>query len=125
MDLIQNDENYKNILQVMLQKAFQVTPVYKEVDEWDEEEGYHMGVYLCLGKKEHEFQPNSEFVKPVEDYMKSPDSNALDVLKTMWFHRDEKYDCGLVIFLSSSKHKIKKKAEQAACKFSIDKLSQF
>ena len=125
MDLIQNDENYKNILQVMLQKAFQVTPVYKEVDEWDEEEGYHMGVYLCLGKKEHEFKPNSEFVKPIEDYMKSPDSNALDVLKTMWFHRDEKYDCGLVIFLSSSKHKIKKKAEQAACKFSIDKLSQF
>ena len=32
MDLIQNDENYKNILQVMLQKAFQVTPVYKEVE---------------------------------------------------------------------------------------------
>ena len=125
MDLIQNDENYKNILQVMLQKAFLITPIYKEVDEWDEEEGYHMGVYLCLGKKEHEFQPNSEFVKPIEDYMKSSDSNALDVLKTMWFHRDEKYDCGLVIFLSSSKHKIKKKAEQAACKFSIDKLSQF
>ena len=47
----------------------------------------------------------------------------LDVLKTMWSHRDEKYDDGLVIFLSSSKHKIKKKAEQAACKESIVKLS--
>ena len=122
MDLIQNDENYKNILQVMLQKAFQVTPIYKEVDEWDEEEGYHMGVYLCLGKKEHEFQPNSTFVKPIENYMTSIELNALDVLKTMWAHRDEKYDDGLVIFLSSSKHKIKKKAEQAACKESIVKL---
>ena len=47
----------------------------------------------------------------------------LDVLKKIWLHRDEKYDCGLVIFLSSSKHKIKKKAEQAACKSSIEKLS--
>ena len=31
MELIQNDDNYKNILQVMLQKAFQVTPIYREV----------------------------------------------------------------------------------------------
>ena len=45
-ELIQNDDNYKNILQVMLQKAFQVTPIYREVSGWDENEGYHMGVYL-------------------------------------------------------------------------------
>ena len=122
MDLIQNDENYKNILQVMLQKAFQVTPVYKEVDEWDEDEGYHMGVYLCLGKKEHEFEPKSPFIKNVNDY-KNIEMTALEVLKTMWAHNDEKWDDGLVIFLSSSKHKIKKKAEQAACKDSISKLS--
>ena len=122
MDLIQNDENYKNILQVMLQKAFQVTPVYKEINDWDEEEGYHMGVYLCLGKKEHEFQPNSSFIKNIE-YYKNSEMNVLDVLKKMRMHRDEKYDDGLVIFLSSSKHKIKKKAEQAACKESIDKLT--
>jgi len=122
MDLIQNDENYKNILQVMLQKAFQVTPIYKEVTEWDEEEGYHMGVYLCLGKKEHEFEPTSPFVKNVKDY-KSKEMPSLEVLKTMWSHNDDKWDDGLVIFLSSSKHKIKKKAEQAACKESIVKLS--
>ena len=122
MDLIQNDENYKNILQVMLQKAFQVTPVYKEINEWDEEEGYHMGVYICLGKKEHEFQPNSPFIKNIE-YYKNSEMNVLDVLKKMRMHRDEKYDDGLVIFLSSSKHKIKKKAEQAACKESIHKLT--
>ncbi len=123
VNLIQSDDNYKNILQVMLQKAFQVTPVYKEVNDWDEEEGYHMGVYLCLGKKSHEFEPNSDIVKPVEHYMESNELTAIEVLKTMWFHRDEKYDEGLVVFLSSSKHKIKKKAEQAACKASIEKLS--
>ena len=106
----------------MLQKAFQVTPVYKEINEWDEEEGYHMGVYLCLGKKEHEFQPNSSFIKNIE-YYKNSEMNVLDVLKKMWIYRDEKYDDGLVIFLSSSKHKIKKKAEQAACKESIYKLT--
>ena len=122
MDLIQNDENYKNILQVMLQKAFQVTPVYKEISEWDEDEGYHMGVYLCLGKKEHEFEANSPFIKNVKDY-KTNEMTALEMLKTMWVHNDDKWDDGLVIFLSSSKHKIKKKAEQAACKFSIEKLS--
>ena len=48
MELIQNDDNYKNILQVMLQKAFQVTPVYREIGEWDEELGYHMGVFFVL-----------------------------------------------------------------------------
>ena len=57
MKLIQSDENYKNILQVMLQKAFQVTPVYREITEWDEETGYHMGVYLCLNIKSREFTP--------------------------------------------------------------------
>ena len=122
MDLIQNDENYKNILQVILQKAFQVTPIYKEVDEWNEEEGYHMGVYLCLGKKEHEFQPNSPFVKNVKDY-RSNEMTPLELLKTIWALNDTKWDDGLVIFLSSSKHKIKKKAEQAACKSSISKLT--
>ena len=44
-------------------------------------------------------------------------------MKTLWTFQDEKYEEGWVVFLGSSKHKIKKKAEQAACKISIDKLS--
>ena len=35
---------------------------------------------------------------------------------------DNNTNDGWVIFLSASKHKIKKKAEQAACKESINKL---
>ena len=45
--LIQNDDNYKNILQVKIQKEFKVTPHYLEM-EHDLELGYKMGVYLCL-----------------------------------------------------------------------------
>jgi len=120
--LIQSDDNYKNILQVMLQKAFQVTPVYKEITEWDEEEGYNMGVYLCLDIKSHEFNPNSNIVKQISD-VGMGETTPLENMKILWHHRDEKYENGWVVFLGSSKHKIKKKAEQAACKMCIDRLS--
>jgi len=115
--LIQNDDNYKNILQVILQKNFQVTPVYREITNWDENTGYHMGVYLCLNKKSHEFTPGDKNIKTIENW------GSFENLKEAWKYKDDKYDEGLVIFLSESKHKIKKKAEQAACKEAIDKLS--
>jgi hypothetical protein len=50
--LIQNDDNYKNILQVKIQKEFKVTPHYLEI-EYDMELGYKMGVYICLGQPIH------------------------------------------------------------------------
>ena len=114
--LIQSDENYKNILQVKLQKAFQVTPIYREISEWDEEFGYHMGVYLCLNKKSHEFTPQDDDIKTIEFF------GSFANLIEAWEFRDDKWDTGLVVFLGESKHKIKKKAEQAACKISIDSL---
>ena len=52
-DLLQNDDNYKNILQVLIQKEFKTTPVYVEISPHDDDEGYHMGVYLCLGQDAH------------------------------------------------------------------------
>ena len=116
MKLIQSDDNYKNILQVILQKAFQVTPVYREITEWDEETGYHMGVYLCLNKKSHEFTPQDDYIMDISFW------GSFENLKEAWKYRDEKWENGLVIFLSESKHKIKKKAEQAACKLAIETL---
>ena len=53
-DLVKNDDNYKNILQVKIQKEFKKTPTYMEISEQSEEEGYHMGVYLCLNCEPHE-----------------------------------------------------------------------
>ena len=114
--LIQSDDNYKNILQVILQKAFQVTPVYREISDWDDETGYHMGVYLCLNIKSHQFTPQDEKIKGIEFW------GSFENLKQAWQYRDDKWDSGLVVFLSESKHKIKKKAEQAACKLAIDLL---
>jgi len=114
--LIQSDDNYKNILQVILQKAFQVTPVYREISDWDDETGYHMGVYLCLNIKSHQFTPQDENIKNMDFF------GSFENLKNAWLYRDEKWDSGLVVFLSESKHKIKKKAEQAACKMAIDLL---
>ena len=53
INLIKNDDNYKNILQVKIQKEFKVTPHYIEVEEYNIESGYYMGVYLCLGQPIH------------------------------------------------------------------------
>ena len=53
-ELIKNDYNYKNKLQVLIQKEFKTTPEYVELDH-DTESGYEMGVYLCLGQDIHEF----------------------------------------------------------------------
>jgi len=114
--LIQNDDNYKNILQVILQKAFQVTPVYREITEWDEDTGYHMGVYLCLNKKSHEFNPQDSDIKRLEEF------GSFENFKQTWQNRGTKWESGFVLFLSESKHKIKKKAEQSACKMAIEAL---
>jgi len=116
VQLIQNDDNYKNILQVILQKAFQVTPVYREITEWDEDTGYHMGVYLCLNKKSHEFNPQDNDIKKLEEF------GSFENFKQTWQNRGTKWKSGLVLFLSESKHKIKKKAEQSACKMTIEVL---
>ena len=117
MELIQHDDNYKNILQVMLQKAFQVTPVYREISDWDEEEGYHMGVYLCLNVKSHEFEPSDANILKIEFFKNI--TKPLDNIKQLMLDNPDKK---MIIFLSEDKHKIKKKAEQSACKMAIDKL---
>ena len=70
MELIQNDDNYKNILQVMLQKAFQVTPVYREITEWDEETRLSYGCLFMFNIKSHEFEPKMTFLK-IEKFFKN------------------------------------------------------
>ena len=56
IELIKNDDNYKNILQVRIQKDFKVTPHYLELNH-DIDTGYTMGVYLCLGQPIHNLDP--------------------------------------------------------------------
>ena len=104
--LIQNDDNYKNILQVKIQKEFKVTPHYLQIFH-DLEDGYKMGVYLCLGQPIHSvnikdavhintFTGLQTSFKTVQDYI--TDHNGK-----------------IFLFLGEGQHKIKRKAEQIAC----------
>ena len=108
VELIQNDYNYKNILQVKIQKEFKVTPLYIEF-EHDIDLGYKMGVYICLGQPSHDLNHN--------------DSIHYDELKCFknihqYIEENEK----VLVFLGEGQHKIKKKAEQIACEKSLNKI---
>jgi dsRNA-specific ribonuclease len=99
--LIQNDDNYKNILQVKIQKEFKVTPHYLEI-EHDIELGYKMGVYLCLGQAIHTLSHS--------------DSVDISYFKNFKAIQDFANETKKVfIFMGEGQHKIKRKAEQIAC----------
>ena len=99
--LVETDDNFKNILQVMIQKEFKTTPEYIELS-FEPDTGYHMGVYLCLGESIHQVEA----------------CNAVPFTHFGSFERiqEEFAEHGsLLVFLGSAVHKIKKKAEQLAC----------
>ena len=103
--LIQNDDNYKNILQVKIQKEFKVTPHYLEI-EHDPELGYKMGVYLCLGQQIH----NLSYANAIH----------ISFFKTFKSIQDYVAENGKAfIFMGEGQHKIKRKAEQIACNEAI------
>jgi dsRNA-specific ribonuclease len=107
--LIQNDDNYKNILQVKIQKEFKVTPHYLEI-EHDLENGYKMGVFLCIGQAVHNFKPS--------------DAIHIDTLRTFqsindYIQQHEK----IFVYLGEGQHKIKRKAEQIACNEALQKIN--
>ena len=109
--LIKINDNYKNRLQVVLQKEFKVTPIYMEIGEWDEDNGYHMGVFLCIGQHPHGLtKADSISLKDL--------GNCLEDIVIYMANDNDK----IWLFLGDSKHKIKKKAEQAACKIAYESL---
>ena len=112
MNLIQNDDNYKNILQVKIQKEFKVTPHYMEVSEHTVEKGYHMGVYLCLGQPV--FGLSHFHSISISDF-----GSYSDIHQYMSEHGK------IFLFLAEGIHKIKKKAEQIACETVVQILNRF
>jgi dsRNA-specific ribonuclease len=110
--LIQNDDNYKNILQVKIQKEFKVTPHYVEI-EHDAEEGYKMGVYLCLGQQIY----NVSHI------------NALHIANFKSFKDIHEYvlqnNGKIFLFMGDGQHKIKRKAEQMACEKAINAIKLY
>ena len=112
INLIRNDDNYKNILQVRIQKEFKVTPDYLEECEHNSEKGYHMGVYLCLGQPIHSVTIN----------------DCKNISEFSTFENIHQYRCmhgKVLINLGKGLHKIKKKAEQIACEEALRILQSF
>ena len=112
VQLIRNDDNFKNILQVLIQKEFKITPDYMEVEEHDADKGYSMGVYLCLGQPFHS-------VSKIESVGITKFSNFQSIHQLM----SEKGR--VLILLGTGVHKIKKKAEQIACEEAVRCLQTY
>jgi dsRNA-specific ribonuclease len=112
INLIKNDDNYKNILQVKIQKEFKITPDYLEVNEHNVDTGYHMGVYLCLGQPI--YGTNKALAIPLKSF-----KSYYEIHQYMSQHKK------ILVFLGEGVHKIKKKAEQIACEEAIRQLNGF
>jgi len=112
VDLIKNDDNYKNILQVKIQKEFKVTPHYVEL-EVTEEEGYRMGVFLCVGEQIYNMD-----ITDAESYESFGSFTAISAK----LNEMEQSQRKILVFLGEATHKIKKKAEQVACQTVIQQL---
>ena len=108
ISLIKNDDNYKNILQVKIQKEFKTTPDYLEIQH-DMDIGYTMGVYLCLGKEIYQV-----------DYKKAISYNNLKSFAKIKEVFEE--NGHILVHFASGTHKIKKKAEQMACEFALQNI---
>lgn len=110
ISLIQNDDNYKNILQVKIQKEFKVTPHYVEI-EHDVELGYKMGVYLCLGQQVYNLKPE--------------DAVYISEFKTFKAIQDYVAEHGRIfLYMGEGQHKIKRKAEQIACNEALNFINK-
>jgi dsRNA-specific ribonuclease len=112
INLIRNDDNYKNLLQVKIQKEFKITPDYLEQCEHNAEQGYNMGVYLCLGQPIHSVTVNQ--AKDIAEF-----SSFDDIHQFMCLYGK------VLINLGKGIHKIKKKAEQIACEEALRALQAF
>lgn len=105
--LIRNDDNYKNILQVKIQKEFKVTPHYIEIN--NDDNGYNMGVYLCLGQDVY--------------HLKHENAISISGFKTFEsIHEYVRCHSKILLFMGNGQHKIKKKAEQLACNEALHSL---
>lgn len=98
---LENNDNYKNQLQVLIQKEFKCVPQYIEMPSLPED-GFCMGVYLCLGQTIH----NLRFEDAVSFKQYGNFNNI---------HQEMSLKHRVFILLGQGQHKIKKKAEQLAC----------
>jgi len=112
VELILNDDNYKNILQVKIQKEFKTTPEYLEISPYNTDSGYHMGVFLCMGQHIQMIDFNQVLqIGQIQSFRE---------IHNLMSTRGK-----VLILLGQGGHKIKKKAEQCACEMAVRNLQKF
>jgi hypothetical protein len=94
---------------VKIQKEFKVTPHYLEMSN-DLDNGYKMGVYLCLGQQIY----NMKF----EEALNISELNNFKSIQDYVLENNGK----LFLLLGIGTHKIKRKAEQIACNVALNAL---
>lgn len=105
--ITKQSDNFKRPLQELLQSEFKTTPHIMEVESFTQDNGYFMGVYLCLGQPTHG-------VHHSETISRNKFSSFEDI------HRYMSYYQKIYLFLGEGKHKIKQNAEQSACRDAIE-----
>ena len=113
VELIQTDDNFKNILQVKIQKEFKNTPEYLHIHPYNNEDGYHMGVYICLGQPIHAWHRGHADSVHISQF---PTYQSI--------HEYVHIRGSVLVFLGEGTHKIKKKAEQIACEMGSTALER-
>lgn len=106
--LVTTDDNYKNMLQVRIQKVFKTTPDYVELSH-TRDDGYEMGVYLSLGRPIYLWDV-SEAV-PFTRY-----GSLENISKSV------KPGSEVLICLGQGQSRAKKKAEQDACQVALQRI---
>ena len=114
--LISTNNNYKNILQVKIQKEFKVTPYYLEIHHPKPDLGYCMGVYLCMG---YEYNINAGSSEHINALL----CNQFENVDQIKHHLEEHGK--ILLFLGEGTHKMKKKAEQESCFNAITNIEQY
>jgi len=143
VELIQTDHNYKNILQVILQKEFKVTPQYLEIhsnnakggvddsvssgsgdlQQQPQPNGYHMGVYLCLSSTTKTtpltIAGTSNAARDIQTYLAGEEVERSVFKSFNDIHQYYDKHGKLFLMLGEGVHTTKKEAEQIACERAI------
>jgi len=130
VELIQTDNNYKNILQVILQKEFKVTPQYLEIknkkkDDLDNTSTniFHMGVYLCLCSNIKSspltLESNHSSARDIQTYLAGEELDKSMFKSLKEIHEYYEKHNKLFLMLGDGIHNTKKEAEQIACEKAI------
>jgi dsRNA-specific ribonuclease len=114
IEVIRNNDNYKNLLQVRIQKEFKTTPEYLILSNHviDVDVNFHMGVFLCLGQPIHNASVSSAL--PISKF------KSFDEIHQYMSERGK-----IFVLLGKGVHNVKKKAEQLACEEALSILQSW